>query len=102
MFENEPLSHRMQPKSIDDIVGQDDVIGPDTALYQMIQNGHIPSMILYGPPGTGKTSIASAIANTTKKDFYSLNATNSGKKDIEKVIEDAKVIRNAVLFIDVL
>ncbi|WP_245629852.1 replication-associated recombination protein A [Domibacillus robiginosus] len=100
MFQTEPLSHRMRPKSVDEIVGQEDIIGPNTALYRMIQNGHVPSMLLYGPPGTGKTSLAFAIAGSTKKDFYALNATTAGKKDIEDVIEEARLTRNAILFID--
>lgn len=100
MFQNEPLSHRMRPQTIDEVVGQEDIIGPKTSLYRMIKNGHVPSMILYGPPGTGKTSLAFAIAGTTKKDFYALNATTAGKKEIESVIEEAKLTRNAILFID--
>ncbi|WP_121611586.1 replication-associated recombination protein A [Mesobacillus foraminis] len=100
MFQTEPLSHRMRPKTIDDIVGQDHVIGPKTALYRMIQNGHVPSLLLYGPPGTGKTSLAFAIAGSTKKDFYALNATSAGKKEIEEVIDEARLTRNAILFID--
>ncbi|MBM7651781.1 replication-associated recombination protein A [Neobacillus cucumis] len=100
MFQTEPLSHRMRPKTIEDIVGQDHVIGPKTALYRMIQNGHVPSLLLYGPPGTGKTSLAFAIAGSTKKDFYALNATSAGKKEIEEVIDEARLTRNAILFID--
>ena len=100
MFQTEPLSHRMRPKTIDDVVGQDHVIGPKTALYRMIQNRHVPSLLLYGPPGTGKTSLAFAIAGSTKKDFYALNATSAGKKDIEEVIDEARLTRNAIIFID--
>ncbi|MBD3109568.1 replication-associated recombination protein A [Bacillus sp. AGMB 02131] len=100
MFQSEPLAYRMRPKTIDEIVGQDDVIGPKTALYRMIQNDHVPSILLYGPPGTGKTSLAFAIAGTTKKEFYALHATTAGKKDIESVIEEARLTRNALLFID--
>ena len=81
MFYNEPLSHRMRPRTIDEVVGQDDVIGPKTALYRMLQNGHIPSLLFYGPPGTGKTSLAFAIANTAKKEFYALNAISAGKRN---------------------
>lgn len=100
MFYNEPLSHRMRPRTIDEVVGQDDVIGPKTALYRMLQNGHIPSLLFYGPPGTGKTSLAFAIANTAKKEFYALNAISAGKKEIEAVIEEARLTRNAICFID--
>lgn len=100
MFQTEPLSHRMRPKTIDDVIGQEDVIGPSSALFRMIQNGHVPSLLLYGPPGTGKTSLAFAIAGSTKKEFYPLNATTAGKKDIEKVIDEVRLTRNAILFID--
>lgn len=96
----EPLSHRLRPTVIEDIVGQDHIIGPHSALYKMIQNGHVPSMLLYGEPGTGKTSLAYAIAGSTKRDFYALNATTCGKKDVESVIEEARLTRNALLFLD--
>ena len=79
MFYNEPLSHRMRPRTIDEVVGQDDVIGPKTALYRMLQNGHIPSLLSMGRQAQ-KTSLAFAIANTAKKEFYALNAISAGKK----------------------
>lgn len=63
---HEPLAYRMRPQNIEEVIGQDHMIGPDTALYKMIQNGHVPSMLLYGPPGTGKTSLAFAIASTLR------------------------------------
>src|SRR5699024_232625 len=100
MSRNEPLAYRMRPQKIEQVVGQDHIIRPDTALYKMIQNGHLPSMILYGPPGTGKTSLAFAISGTMKKDFYALNATTEGKKDVEAVIAEARMTRNAIIFID--
>lgn len=100
MSRNEPLAYRMRPKKIEEVVGQDHVIGPDTALYKMIENGHVPSMILYGPPGTGKTSLAFALAGTMEKDFYALNATSDGKKDVEAVISETRMTRNAIVFID--
>lgn len=96
----EPLAQRMRPTTINEIVGQENVIGPKSTLYKMLKNGHTPSLILYGPPGTGKTSIAFAIANSSKKDFYALHAATAGKKDIEDIINDAKLTRNALLFID--
>lgn len=98
----EPLSYRMRPKTIDEVVGQDGVIGPTTSLYRMIQNGHVPGLLFYGPPGTGKTSLAFAIANTVEREFYSLNAITAGKKDIENVIKEVKEkgIENAIFFID--
>lgn len=97
---HEPLSHRLRPSTIEEVVGQDHIIGPNSALYKMIKNGHVPSMLLYGEPGTGKTSLAYAIAGSTKKDFYALNATTAGKKDVENVIEEARLTRNALLFLD--
>ncbi|GAB6610330.1 MULTISPECIES: replication-associated recombination protein A [Bacillus] len=100
MLNSEPLSYQMRPTTIEQIVGQEEIIGSDTALYKMIKNGHLPSLILYGPPGTGKTSLAFAIAGTMKKDFYALNATVAGKKDIESIIEEARLTRNALIFID--
>ncbi|MEE3953437.1 replication-associated recombination protein A [Peribacillus frigoritolerans] len=100
MFQSEPLSYRMRPTIIEQVVGQNEVIGPNTALYKMIKNGHIPSLLLYGPPGTGKTSLAFAIAGSTKKEFYAINATTAGKKDIEDIIEEARLTRNAIIFID--
>lgn len=66
---NEPLAYRMRPLTLDEIVGQQDFVGPDTALYKMIENGHVPSMLLYGEPGIGKTSIANAIAGSSKLPF---------------------------------
>ncbi|MFS0780802.1 replication-associated recombination protein A [Bacillus sp. 1P06AnD] len=96
----EPLSHRMRPARIEEVVGQQHIIGPDSALHKMIKNGHVPSMLFYGEPGTGKTSLAYAIAGSTKKDFYALNAVTAGKKDVEQVIEEARMTRNAILFLD--
>lgn len=63
---NEPLAFRMRPLTLDEVVGHQDFIGPNTALYKMIHNGHVPSMLLYGEPGIGKTSIANAIAGGSK------------------------------------
>ena len=94
MYQNEPLAYRMRPEIIEDIVGQDKVIGQSSSLYKSIKNGFIPSLILYGPPGTGKTSIAFAIANSTKKDFVALHAASVGKKEIDDVIYESKMTRN--------
>ena len=100
-----PLASRMRPLNIDEIVGQQHIIGKDKLLYRAIKADRIESIILYGPPGTGKTTIAKVIANTTNSDFCKLNATNAGIKDVEKVIEDAKFKYGAykkktILFID--
>ena len=97
---NEPLAFKMRPKTIDDIVGQQSIIGKNTPLYKMIENDHVPSVLLYGPPGVGKTSIANAIAGTAKLPFFSLNATQAGKKDIEQVVMDARMSGKVILFID--
>jgi len=79
-MQNEPLAYKMRPKNLDEIVGQKHIIGPNTPLYKMIQNGHVPSMLLYGPPGTGKTSIANAIAGTSKLPFFALTQHMQAKK----------------------
>lgn len=79
-MQNEPLAYRMRPQTIDELAGQQHVVGENTALYKMIKNGHVPSMLLYGDPGVGKTSLAFAIAGTTKLPFVALNATKAGKK----------------------
>lgn len=100
MFHKEPLSYRMRPTKLSEFVGQSHIIGENTALYQMIQNGHVPSMLLYGAPGTGKTSLAFAISNEVKGDFYALNATTAGKKELEDLIERARLDERAILFID--
>ena len=91
--------------SIDEIVGQQHIIGKDKLLYRAIKADRLGSIILYGPPGVGKTTIARVIANTTNSHFCKLNATNAGIKDVEKIIEEAKFNQNAyhkgtILFID--
>lgn len=97
---NEPLAYRLRPRTLDDIVGHRDFIGPETTLYKMIQKGHVPSMLLYGEPGIGKTSIAFAIAGTSKLPFYALNATRAGKKDVEDVVTEANLQGTVLLFLD--
>ena len=100
-----PLAARLRPKTIDEVVGQEHIVGKDTLLYRAIKADKLGSVILYGPPGTGKTTIAKVIANSTKADFLQLNATVSGKKDMEEVIKRAKdnqgmYGRKTILFID--
>ncbi|MGN7388482.1 replication-associated recombination protein A [Sporosarcina sp. SAFN-015] len=97
---NEPLAFRMRPKNIDDIAGQQHIIGKETALYRMISKGHVPSMLLYGEPGIGKTSLAYAIAGTSHLPFIALNATVSGKKDVEEVVAEARITGKVILFLD--
>lgn len=101
---NMPLAERMRPVTIDDIVGQEEILGKGKPLYRAILADMLTSIILYGPPGTGKTSLARVIANTTKANFRQINATTAGKKDMESVITQAKEnIKNnkkTILFID--
>lgn len=97
---NEPLAYRMRPKNIDEVAGQQHIIGKDTALYRLISKGHVPSMLLYGEPGIGKTSLAYAIAGTSHLPFIALNATVSGKKDVEQVVAEARITGKVILFLD--
>ncbi|NLM73708.1 MAG: replication-associated recombination protein A [Clostridiaceae bacterium] len=101
----EPLSYRMSPRTLDEFVGQEHIIGKGKLLNRMIQADRMTSIILFGPPGTGKTSIARIIANTTKAAFFKLNAVTAGVKDIKQVIDDTKntflnPTGKSVLFID--
>ncbi|WP_071395869.1 replication-associated recombination protein A [Bacillus tuaregi] len=96
----EPLAFRMRPTNIDEVIGQKEIIGKNTSLYKMVQNGYVPSMLLYGEPGIGKTSLAFAIAGTTKLPFIALNATTSGKKDVEEVVQEARLTGKLILFLD--
>ena len=97
---NEPLAFKMRPRNLDEIVGQQHILGKHTSLYKMIANGYVPSMLLYGPPGVGKTSIANAVAGTSKLSFFTLNATSAGKKDIEDIVIEARMAGKVLLFID--
>ena len=100
-----PLAARMRPKTLDEVVGQQHIIGKDKLLYRAIKADKISSIIFYGPPGTGKTTLAKVIANTTSAEFTQINATVAGKKDMEEVIEKAKDTlgmfgKRTILFID--
>src|SRR6186713_3697436 len=95
-----PLAARMRPSRLDDLVGQEHLVGPKGIIRQAIASGNIPSMILWGPPGVGKTTIANIIANEVKKPFYTLSAISSGVKDVRDVIEKAKNSPRSILFID--
>lgn len=95
-----PLAYRMRPKKIEDIVGQQHLIGPGKIIRRMVDARLLSSMILYGPPGTGKTSIASAIAGSTQYAFRSLNAATDSKKDLEVVVEEAKMSGTVILLLD--
>ena len=105
MEKESPLAARMRPKTLDEVVGQEHIIGKDKLLYRAIQADKISSVIFYGPPGTGKTTLAKVIANTTSAEFTQINATVAGKKDMEEVIAKAKDLqgmygKRTILFID--
>ena len=100
-----PLAARLRPMTLDEVVGQEHIIGKDKLLYRAIKADKLSSVILYGPPGTGKTTLAKVIANTTSSEFMQINATTSGKKDMEDVVAKAKDIagmygKKTILFID--
>ncbi len=100
-----PLASRLRPRKLDEVVGQQHIIGKDKLLYRAIKADKLSSIIFYGPPGTGKTTLAKVIAHTTSADFMQINATSSGKKDMEEVVEKAKSNqgmygRKTILFID--
>lgn len=96
----QPLAYRMRPTNIDDIVGQQHLVGPGKIIRRMVQAKMLSSMILYGPPGTGKTSIASAIAGSTHYAFRMLNAATDSKKDLQIVAEEAKMSGSVILLLD--
>lgn len=100
-----PLASRMRPKTLEEVVGQSHIIGKDKLLYRAIVADKLSSIILYGPPGTGKTTLAKVIAGTTSAHFVPLNATTSGKKDMEEVVTEAKKNfgaygKKTILFVD--
>ena len=102
---NEPLAYRMRPKSLDEYVGQEHVLGKDKILYRTIKADRLSSIILFGPPGCGKTSLAKVISETTKYKFYKINAVTAGVSDIKRVIEETKNFMinptgKSILFID--
>ena len=82
-----PLASRLRPRTLDEVVGQQHIIGKDKLLYRAIKADKLGSVIFYGPPGTGKTTLAKVIANTTSAEFTQINATVAGKKDMEEVPE---------------
>lgn len=105
MEKEAPLASRLRPRTLDEIVGQQHIIGKDKLLYRAIKADKISSVIFYGPPGTGKTTIAKVIANTTSAIFKQINATSAGKKDMEQVVEEAKNAlgmygKKTILFVD--
>ena len=105
MEKESPLAARMRPRALEEVVGQEHIIGRDKLLYRAIKADKISSVIFYGPPGTGKTTLAKVIANTTSAEFTQINATVAGKKDMEEVVEKAKNLqgmygKRTILFID--
>lgn len=105
MEKESPLAARLRPTTLDEVVGQEHIIGKDKLLYRAIKADKLSSILFYGPPGTGKTTLAKVIANTTSAEFTSINATAAGKKDMEQVVENAKNLRGmygkkTILFID--
>lgn len=100
-----PLAARLRPAALDEVVGQQHIIGRDKLLYRAIKADKLSSIIFYGPPGTGKTTLAKVIANTTSAEFTQINATSAGKKDMEEVVKAAKDTlgmygKKTILFID--
>ena len=104
--ENEsPLASRLRPTTLDEVVGQEHIIGKGKLLYRAIKADKLSSILFYGPPGTGKTTLAKVIANTTSAEFMQINATSAGKKDVEEVVQKAKdnagmYGKKTILFID--
>ncbi|MGN0367038.1 MAG: replication-associated recombination protein A [Suilimivivens sp.] len=105
MEKESPLAARLRPVTLDEVVGQQHIIGKDKLLYRAIKADKLSSLIFYGPPGTGKTTLARVIANTTSAEFTQINATVAGKKDMEEVVKKAKdrqgmYGKKTILFID--
>ncbi|WP_242364114.1 replication-associated recombination protein A [Limosilactobacillus antri] len=96
----EPLAYRMRPRTLEEVVGQQHLVAPGKIISRMVKARMLSSMILYGPPGTGKTSIASAIAGSTKYAFRKLNAATDSKKDLQVVAEEAKMSGTVILLLD--
>lgn len=105
MKKEAPLAARLRPASLEEVVGQQHIIGKDKLLYRAIKADKLSSLIFYGPPGTGKTTLAKVIASSTKAEFKQINATIAGKKDMEDIIKEAKETQGAygkktILFVD--
>jgi len=105
MNQAEPLAYRIRPKTLEEYVGQEHVIGPGKMLYRTIKADRLSSIILFGPPGCGKTSLAKVISETTKYKFYKINAVTAGVADIKKIVEETKnfmmnPVGKSILFID--
>jgi putative ATPase len=100
-----PLADRMRPRTLEEFVGQSQLLGPNALLRRLIREDRIPSMIFWGPPGCGKTALAAVIANTTRSEFITLSAVTSGVKDVKAIMEEARRLRrregrSTILFVD--
>ena len=100
-----PLASRLRPTTLEEVVGQEHIIGKGKLLYRAIKADKLSSIIFYGPPGTGKTTLAKVIANTTSAEFLQINATSAGKKDMEQVVKQAQdnagmYQKRTILFVD--
>ena len=101
MFQdNSPLAERMRPKSLDEMIGQEHLVGKNGVLRKAISSGRIPSIIFWGPPGTGKTTLANIIANQVKVPFQALSAISAGVKEVREVIQKVRPGNKSILFID--
>jgi len=101
MFNSQsPLAERMRPSKLEDLIGQEHLVGENGIIRKAIQTGNVPSMILWGPPGVGKTTIANIIANEVKRPFHMLSAVSAGVKDVREVIDQARRASRVILFID--
>ena len=101
MFQDtSPLAERLRPSKLEDLIGQEHLVGENGILKRSIESGRIPSMILWGPPGTGKTTLANIIANQVKTPFHTLSAISAGVKDVREIINNIRSGSKAILFID--
>ncbi|MEM9897009.1 MAG: replication-associated recombination protein A [Bacteroidota bacterium] len=100
LFDKVPLAERLRPVSLDEIIGQQHLLGANGPLKKAIEAGQIPSMIFWGPPGVGKTTLANVISNEVKRPFYTLSAVSAGVKEVREVIEKARRGSRSILFID--
>ncbi len=99
-YSSAPLAERMRPQTLDEVVGQEHLLGKNSPLRQLLEAGHIPSIIFWGPPGVGKTTMASLLAKQTDAQFFTLSAISSGVKEVREVLQKAKQFAKTILFID--